>query len=188
MPKAPTKITAARALSSLDRAMREYLLSRAFGTDQRRRAGEYFQSAGINGCIYCESETFERWDHVVSVYAGGATVLGNMAPACQPCDDSKGAKDYKEWLIGSARRNPAKGNSVLRAKIIQRVQAYQQHFQFVPPADFISALTPEQRAQYSDFTAALAAFRTRVATFGLLPFTKTEEELGEGEPPEPGGD
>src|SRR5215207_601465 len=141
MPKAPTKITAARALYTLDRAMRERLLDHVFGTEHLLRAAEYFQQAGVAGCIYCGSPHIERWDHLVSVRMGGATVLGNMVPACQPCDDSKGSKDYRAWLSGPARHNPARANPSLRAEIIQHVEAYQRHFTYVPPADFHSALT-----------------------------------------------
>jgi hypothetical protein len=177
MPKAPTKITAARALYTLDRAMREHLLDRAFGTQHLLRASEYFHQSSIAGCIYCGSPHVERWDHLVSVREGGATVLGNMVPACQPCDDSKGSKDYRAWLSGSARRNPARAKPTLRDEIIQRIEAYQRHFSFAPAADFQSALTPEQRIQYSVFAERLVAFRAELVEFGLVPPTITEEEL-----------
>jgi hypothetical protein len=157
--------------------MRERLLDHAFGTEHILRATEYFQQAGIAGCIYCGSPHVERWDHLVAVWAGGATVLGNMVPACQPCDDSKGSKDYRAWLSGSALRNPARANPDTRAEIIRRVEAYQSHFTYVPPSDFGSALTPEQRIQYSAFAGALAAFRVQLVGFGLVPPTTTEEEL-----------
>ena len=177
MTKAPTKITAARSLYMLDRAMRERLLERAFGTEHLLRATEYFRQAGVEGCIYCGSAQVERWDHLVSVRSGGATILGNMVPACQPCDDSKGSRDYRVWLSGPARCNPARGNPSTHQEIIRRVEAYQQHFAYISPADFVSALTPEQHAQYSAFAESLATFRTQLAAFGLFAAPATEEEL-----------
>jgi hypothetical protein len=179
MPKAPTKITAARALYMLDRAMRERLLDRAFGTEHLLRATKYFQEAGVAGCIYCDSPHVERWDHLISVRAGGATILGNMVPACQPCDDSKGSKDYRDWLSSSARCNPMRENSSMMTAIIRRIEAYQKHFSYSSPVDFISSLTLEQRAQYSAFAAELAAFRTRLATFGLFAPASATDELEE---------
>lgn len=179
MTKAPTKITAARALYMLDRAMRERLLDRAFRIEHLLRAAEYFQQASVEGCIYCGSSQVERWDHLVSVRDGGATVLGNMVPACQPCDDSKGRKDYRAWLSGRAPRNPARDNSSAHQEIIRRVEAYQQHFAYAPPADFISALTPEQHAQYSAFADLVTSFRSQLTAFGLFASSVTEEELSD---------
>ena len=181
MPKAPTKITAARALYMLDRAMRERLLERAFGTEHLLRAIEYFQQAGVEGCIYCGSAQVERWDHLVSVRAGGATVLGNMVPACQPCDDSKGSRDYRVWLTSEARRNPARNNPFAHQEVIRRVEAYQKHFTYTSPPDFVSALTAEQHAQYSAFAESVAVFRSQLATFGLFAAPTNEEELDDDE-------
>jgi hypothetical protein len=178
-PKSPTKITAARALYTLDRAMREKLLERVFGTEELVKASEYFRSVGVNGCIYCGRLQVERWDHLVSVRAGGATVLGNMVPACQQCDDSKGPKDYRDWLSGTARYNPARGNPPVYEKIIQKVEAYQKHFSYIPPLDFDSALQPVQRTQYSTFIKKLAEFRIQLAAFDLIAAQATEEEQSE---------
>lgn len=179
-------MTAARALYTLDRAMREQLLDRAFGTEQLLRASEYFQRVGVPGCIYCSSLHVERWDHLASVQAGGSTVLGNMVPACQPCDDSKGSKDYRVWLSGSARCNPARDNPALREVIISRIDAYQTSFSYIPPTDFEAALTPEQRTQYSAFRVKLVAFRSQLVAFGLVPPNTTVEEGGDEDHPEAG--
>lgn len=182
-PKSPTKITAARALYTLDRAMREKLLERVFGTEELVKASEYFLSAGINGCIYCGSNQVERWDHLVPVRSGGATVLGNMVPACKQCDDSKGSKDYKEWLSGTVRFNPARGNQTVYQKIIQQVESYQKHCSYVPPQDFDSALILEQRTQYSVFKKALAEFRVQLAGLGLVTAKAAKEEQSEMDEP-----
>ena len=176
MAKAPTKITVARAFYTLRRAVRERLLGRAFGSAHLLEATQYFQQAGVVGCIYCGSPDPERWDHLVSVQVGGATVLGNMVPACQPCDDSKGSKDYRAWLAGSAPRNPALGNQPLRDEIIFRLEAFQRRFGYAPAGDFEAALTPEQLTQYSGFLAALATFRTQLVALDLMPPAAREEE------------
>ncbi len=57
-------------------------------------------------CIYCGDGPIKRWDHLVAISKGGDTVLGNMVPACARCDDSKGAKDFREWALGKAKYSP----------------------------------------------------------------------------------
>jgi len=176
MPKQPTKITAARAIYMLDRAMREKLLERAFGATEILRATQYFREAGVNGCIYCGDSQVERWDHLVSVREGGATVLGNMVPACQQCDDSKGPSDFSVWLSSRVRLNPARDNPPIRENIIRDVKAYQVHFGYTPPADFIAALSPEQKLQYFAFKELPADFRTKLAAFGVCAANSIDEE------------
>ena len=168
MRKAPTKMSASRALYTLDRAMKERLLDRDFGTQHLRRAVDYFARVGIEGCIYCGNNLVERWDHLVPVSAGGGTVVGNMVPACQPCDDSKGGKDYRVWLGGPAKKNPARGKPELYAAVAARAEAYQKHFGFVAPADFRAALDATQLAQYEAFLRVVSDFRTQLAQFGLV--------------------
>jgi hypothetical protein len=179
MRKAPTKMTASRALYTLDRAMKERLLNRDFGTEHLRRAIDYFQQVGVEGCIYCGSKNIERWDHLIPIQTGGATLLGNMVPACQPCDDSKGSKEYRTWLAGSALKNPARGNPEVLASIIARVDAYQRHFGYVPSRDFRSALDSQQLAQYEAFSELLASFRIQLTQFGLFAAALSEEETDE---------
>jgi NMD protein affecting ribosome stability and mRNA decay len=54
-------------------------------------------------CAYCGSEaTAENRgivpDHLVAVTDYGELVLGNTVPACQTCNDSRGNKDWREFL------------------------------------------------------------------------------------------
>jgi 5-methylcytosine-specific restriction endonuclease McrA len=96
-------MTGSRAFLVLERAMKERLLARSFGTDERMSALQYFKEVGVTGCIYCDREAPERWDHLIPIRDGGATVIGNMVPACQLCDDSKSSKHYLK-SFGSYRK------------------------------------------------------------------------------------
>jgi len=171
-------MSASRALYTLDRAMKERLLDRDFGTQHLRRALDYFTQAGVDGCIYCGSKLVERWDHLVPVSAGGGTIVGNMVPACQPCDDSKSGKDYRTWLAGNAKKNPARGKPEVLATIVARVEAYQRHFNYIAPVDFRAALDAAQRQQYEAFRRLLSEFRSQLAQFGLvtLPLSEVASE------------
>lgn len=56
---------------------------------------------GDRECFYCGAP-FASWadmtlDHVVPVSAGGSSRLGNLVPACQPCNRAKGSMDAVEF-------------------------------------------------------------------------------------------
>jgi hypothetical protein len=177
MRKAPTKMTGSRAFLVLERAMKERLLARNFGTDERMSALQYFKEIGVTGCIYCNRDAPERWDHLIPIRDGGATVLGNMVPACQQCDDSKSSKHYLNWLDGNAKRNPAKNRPEVRAIVEARVVAYQERFGFVPPADFLSGLGEETLAMFAEFQKTLEEFRSKLERFGLFACKHDECEI-----------
>ncbi len=43
-------------------------------------------------CFYCEGALATTIDHFVPLSRGGAHAIGNLVPACLPCNSSKGAK------------------------------------------------------------------------------------------------
>jgi len=47
-------------------------------------------------CIYCGNKS-EQIDHVVPLARGGRHAIGNLAPACTSCNQSKGSKLIVEW-------------------------------------------------------------------------------------------
>src|ERR1700752_1895750 len=54
-------------------------------------------------CVFCGEEgTKENRgivpDHLVPVTRFGELVLGNVVPACQACNDSRGEKDWRPFL------------------------------------------------------------------------------------------
>lgn len=50
-------------------------------------------------CAYCKTEPFEHIDHVVPLARGGRHAIGNLLPACQTCNLTKGAKTLSEWRL-----------------------------------------------------------------------------------------
>lgn len=48
-------------------------------------------------CVYCGSEENIEVDHVVPLSRGGEHSPENLAPACLPCNRSKGARTLDEW-------------------------------------------------------------------------------------------
>lgn len=62
-------------------------------------------------CVYC-GKTATEWDHLFPLVAGRKpsghlNVFGNLVPACGPCNHSKGAQDWKQWIRGKAPNSPA---------------------------------------------------------------------------------
>jgi 5-methylcytosine-specific restriction endonuclease McrA len=78
---------------------------------ERRRARKTTSSANVsvrdwnrlvsryrNGCAYCGDTTAPlTQDHVVPLSRGGRHSIGNMLPACQPCNSSKGSRLLIQW-------------------------------------------------------------------------------------------
>ncbi len=62
-------------------------------------------------CSYCGGQSTE-WDHfrplvVKQKPTGYISEIHNLVPACGKCNQSKGNKDWHEWMFGPARLSPA---------------------------------------------------------------------------------
>lgn len=55
-------------------------------------------------CAYCGSQPGAlQMDHVVPLARGGRHAIGNVVPACPPCNGSKHAKTVTEWRLAQRR-------------------------------------------------------------------------------------
>jgi 5-methylcytosine-specific restriction endonuclease McrA len=50
-----------------------------------------------SACVYCGDCKQIELDHIIPIARGGNHSIGNIAPACQKCNRSKGAKTITEW-------------------------------------------------------------------------------------------
>ena len=93
-------------LSMINRALCEAFADKARDSINDVRDGwiKFALTHDIHGCAYCGDPQTSRWDHLIPVQKGGETVVGNMIPVCQSCDDSKQHKKFDEWLRGCAQR------------------------------------------------------------------------------------
>ncbi len=58
-------------------------------------------------CVYCDGSA-ETWDHLHALvrdthFSGYGHTLGNLVPACSPCNARKGNKDWREWMESEGR-------------------------------------------------------------------------------------
>jgi len=59
---------------------------------------EAILEAAGHSCIYCGSRKQITQDHLTPISRGGNHTAENVAPACLPCNLSKGAKAVSEFL------------------------------------------------------------------------------------------
>lgn len=82
---------------------RAHAQSRKRGIDPVPESGRELLTDIFDGkCAYCPA-TASTWDHVIPVSLGGQTIPGNILPACQPCNSSKGNRDLFPWLEATGR-------------------------------------------------------------------------------------
>jgi HNH endonuclease len=148
----PRRQTTAFGFSIVERCLLESLGRRQFGDAERAQAVEFFGEP--LQCVYCGSSDVTRWDHLIAVRTHGETVLGNMVPACGPCDDSKARTAFEEWMLGEAPR-PRRNRDVLGVvdihSRIEVLHAYMRQFHYTA-IPINERLNPQE---YKDFNALI---------------------------------
>lgn len=82
-------------------------------------------------CSYC-GDTATEWDHLRPLVeaqrpTGFIHEIHNLVPACGKCNQSKGNKPWRAWMLGSAKLSPkTRGVSLLGEKIavLERYEAW----------------------------------------------------------------
>ena len=81
-------------------------------------------------CAYCGDSKTE-WDHFRPTVqnqkpTGCITEIANLVPACGKCNQSKGNKHWREWIVGPARRSPAQRSMPDLKERIARVERFEK--------------------------------------------------------------
>lgn len=84
-------------------------------------------------CVYCGDSSTE-WDHLNPLVkdkkpTGYVSEIANLVPACGKCNQSKGNKHWKPWMISSAPRAPKARNIADLHKKMDLLDAYEEKFQ-----------------------------------------------------------
>ena len=81
-------------------------------------------------CSYCGDPNTE-WDHLRPLIkdkrpTGYISEIRNLVPACGKCNQSKGNKNWREWILGGARLSPkTRGIKDIEEKVL-RLDAYEK--------------------------------------------------------------
>ena len=103
---------------------------------------------GELACVYCGSKA-ATWDHLIglvknSELRGYGHQIGNLVPSCNPCNSSKGSKDWQDFIefkIEDENR---------REEIKVKLAAYLMQFATPVNIDEIKTEMPVEWAQYID--------------------------------------
>jgi 5-methylcytosine-specific restriction endonuclease McrA len=84
-------------------------------------------------CAYCGDVAYE-WDHFRPLVTdkrptGYISEIANLVPACGKCNQSKGARNWREWMTSQAPRSPAtRGVPDIEERILylERFEAWRQ--------------------------------------------------------------
>lgn len=81
-------------------------------------------------CAYC-GDTATEWDHLRPLVdkhrpTGYISEIANLVPSCGKCNQSKGNKAWRAWMLGNAPRSPnGRGVADVKARA-DRLEAYQR--------------------------------------------------------------
>ena len=80
-------------------------------------------------CVYCGENTTE-WDHLRPLVnnqtpTGFISEIRNLVPSCGKCNQSKGNKYWKDWIMGDANLSPKRQNIPDLPERIKRLEKYE---------------------------------------------------------------
>ncbi|AWC22228.1 HNH endonuclease [Aminobacter sp. MSH1] len=91
-----------------------------------------YRAAGINEreCVYCGALATDL-DHLRGLVKAGRPsghfhTTNNLVPSCGPCNQSKGAADWKQWMLGQARGSPIRKGIADIHERIERLEAFER--------------------------------------------------------------
>lgn len=81
-------------------------------------------------CAYCGDKSSE-WDHLRPLVraknpTGYVSEIANLVPSCGKCNQSKGASDWKNWILGSAHHSPASRPISDLKERVARLEAFER--------------------------------------------------------------
>jgi HNH endonuclease len=98
-------------------------------------------------CVYCGATTTD-WDHLRPLVkkkrpTGYISEIRNLVPSCGPCNQSKGASDWRAWMMGKAVGSPKTKNVVDIQERMSRLARFEEWggVHAIPFEELISKIT-----------------------------------------------
>ncbi|MBR3234544.1 MAG: HNH endonuclease [Atopobiaceae bacterium] len=97
-------------------------------------------------CAYCGDPVTE-WDHLNPLVknkrpTGFVSEIHNLVPSCGKCNQSKGNKPWRKWIVSSAKKSPLSRGVPDLDERIRRLEEYESAFEPIR-LDFESIVEPE---------------------------------------------
>jgi hypothetical protein len=101
-------------------------------------------------CAYC-GDTASEWDHLRPLVlnrrpTGFISEIANLVPSCGKCNQSKGNKPWRDWMLSGAKLSPT-GRKLATVERIGRLEAYEK-WRVPTKIDFESILGNEAWEKY----------------------------------------
>ncbi|MCX5659761.1 MAG: HNH endonuclease [Planctomycetota bacterium] len=102
-------------------------------------------------CVYCGDKASE-WDHLRPLVlnrrpTGYISEIGNLVPACGKCNQSKGNKPWRTWMLSKAKLSPAgRGIANLESRVA-KIEAF-ENWRPSSKIDFVAILGQAEWDQY----------------------------------------
>jgi hypothetical protein len=102
-------------------------------------------------CAYCGDKASE-WDHLRPLVlnrrpTGFVSEIANLVPSCGKCNQSKGNKPWREWMLSSAKQSPTGRGLAGVPERVERLDAYEK-WRLPTRIDFESVLGKDRWEQY----------------------------------------
>jgi hypothetical protein len=115
-------------------------------------------------CAYCGGP-YSEWDHLRPLVkekqpTGHISEIHNLVPACQKCNQSKGNKEWRSWMFGTAKQSPATRGIADIHERADRLTAYEA-WQLPTVVDFRTLVGDETwDAHWAHHEAIIESMRT----------------------------
>jgi len=102
-------------------------------------------------CAYCGNKSSE-WDHLRPLVlqrrpTGFISEIANLVPACGKCNQSKGNKPWRDWMLSGARLSPTGRRLADVADRVLRLEAFER-WRTPTKIDFESAVGKDDWEKY----------------------------------------
>lgn len=132
IPNSPKRITISHRISSVTNAFVNSVIPSEKPTDEQiaKALSILGMSEDDVRCAYCGDRATE-WDHLMPLIddkkpTGHITDIYNLIPACGKCNQSKGSKPWRIWILGPAKLSPASRNIHDLDERIARIEDYEK--------------------------------------------------------------
>lgn len=132
--KMPAPVTITGRTSSITNAFVNGIIPVIIPTDEEIE--DVLQTLGMNKnhitCAYC-GDPYTEWDHFHPLVkdkrpTGYISEIHNLVPSCGKCNQSKGNKHWKTWMLGNASLSPHTRKIPDIEHRVSRLEEFEQHY------------------------------------------------------------